>query len=113
MRRGEQACALGVCVRGKWTFPEHSSLLRLSCGAPGKWKWDSRVQTSVQGGYNGRAWFSHAVSSLFGGGDGAPFDVVIVLCSPAEPSDLFPFALETDVKCFCVRAFEKASATAR
>lgn len=53
--------------------------------------------------------FSHAVSSLFGGGDGAPFDVLIVLCSLAELSDLFPSALETDIKRFCVRACEKAS----
>lgn len=32
-----------------------------------------------------------------GGGDGVPSGVVIVLCSLAERSDLFPFALESDL----------------
>lgn len=31
-------------------------------------------------------------------GTKAPFGVVIVLCSPAELSDFFPFALESDIK---------------
>lgn len=34
----------------------------------------------------------------FGGRDGALFYVLTVLCSLAELSDLFPFALENDIK---------------
>lgn len=50
-----------------------------------------------------RPTFSHAVFSRFGGGGeqgegGAPFYVVIILRSLAGLSDLFPFALENDIK---------------
>lgn len=40
----------------------------------------------------------HAVLALLVVGTGAPFGVVIALCSLTELSDFFPVVLESDIK---------------